>query len=752
MSAVVLTILGDATGARRAISEVREEAARATAVMGSDSRKAAAERRRDENEEIAGARRQLKALADGRRRSAEDRRRGENEEITSTRAQLRALHAARVRAMLDRKRADDAAAAQRRRDEKAEVTAQAKNERDKTKASTREAKLRETVARAEAKAKEKATNDEAKAVADAEKEKTKAAEREEKRRTRLAETESRARVRAQARAQGRSERERNGQITGAIGGAGRAGLQLASTAHGMIQDLRERNAVRETDLNSTLIQTGAGLSETPALRARIMEQIRAARLNPDDVIPAIGEAQSFANALGGENAGQRRAAIDATMNDVRFASLIDPNSIGGLVRVGALTRGKMNETDRSALLRSFAGISFQGSVETDEMITRGLPGLQEAWSTGTANITDPTEASRRRLEIARDFAAQVQAQAASGRSTGVAANRSNTVRTALSNADRQNRLGQAYARRASSFTPEQRELLARTFTRGADGKYTMNEEVRSSASNAARFFGTMHNNDATQMRNFLGAHGGGGNRQLMLTPDVNALSSYLAMTTNARGQQVRQYDYVNELQRSTITPEREREIAAIRATEDRGNLNANENARAQALTENTGSIKRLSDSFAAWTARNPIVSAGLAGIAAPVLSMAAKAAPKLLGQFGARATPVLGAALTAYDAVTDARQGRSIGQVITGAIGNMFVGGSTLGRAFGEGPGAASAALNAASGATQAPTQVSLSPNDHAAIGQQTAAALRATPITATVSPLDAAHAASSNAAPRSPQ
>jgi hypothetical protein len=47
---------------------------------------------------------------------------------------------------------------------------------------------------------------------------------------------------------------------------------------------------------------------------------------------------------------------------------------------------------------------------------------------------------------------------------------------------------------------------------------------------------------------------------------------------------------------------------------------------------------------------------------------------------------------------------------------------------------------------------VSLSPSDHAAIGQQTAAALRATPITATVSPLDAAHAASSNAAPRSPQ
>jgi len=76
----------------------------------------------------------------------------------------------------------------------------------------------------------------------------------------------------------------------------------------------------------------------------------------------------------------------------------------------------MGQRDRHNLLRSFAGIGFQGSVETDQMITRGLPGLMEAWSTGTSGVSDPAEASRRRLEIAQDFAAQVQSQAASGRS------------------------------------------------------------------------------------------------------------------------------------------------------------------------------------------------------------------------------------------------------------------------------------------------------------------------------------------------
>jgi hypothetical protein len=237
------------------------------------------------------------------------------------------------------------------------------------------------------------------------------------------------------------------------------------------------------------------------------------------------------------------------------------------------------------------------------------------------------------------------------------------------------------------MTPAQRAAFEGAFTRGEDGKYTMNESVRSSASNAARYFGTMHNNDATQMRNFLGAHGGGGNRQLMLTPDVNALSSYLATTTNARGQQVRQYDYVDELQRATITPEREREIAAIRATEDRGNLNANENARVQALSENTGGLKSLSDRFAEWTARNPLGSSLATAAVLPALGAAAKGAGALLGttsgSAGAGVLAVLGAGVAnlrtaitgktlAGDEVGTARRVASVAGVANPLVGMMM--------------------------------------------------------------------------------
>jgi hypothetical protein len=515
-----------------------------------------------------------------------------------------------------------------------------------------------------------------------------------------------------------------------LSSAGSAGLGVARAAHEQIQDARERRAARETSLNTTLLQltpSGATAQEIAQLRAQILGGARSLHLDPDRVIGAVGEAQSFANALGGDTAEQRRANVAATMRDVDFASTIDPENISGLVRVGALTRGKMSEEDRSALLRSFAGISFQGSVETDTMITRGLPGLQEAWSTATANITDPAEASRRRLEVARDFAAQVQAQAASGRSTNVSANRTNSVRNALANEDRQNRLGAAYARRLDTMTPEQRAAFNSTFTRNAQGQYRMNENVSGRASDAARFFGLMHGNNVTQMRNFLGAHGGGGDRQLMLNPDVAALASYMAMTTNSRGEQVRQYDYVNELQRSTVTPEQERIMRDVRGSEESRKINDEKNARDLALGDNTSALNRVSDALTRFDANNPILSKA-APAAAGVVATVVGAAGVALGG--------LGASFAANEHA--ARTGETIGgehigtgeRVLRGAA--AYLPGAQL---VGAGLGVYDAAKAASNGGLERAINALNSILNNG--------------ITATVSPVDQAHATAQAPVPR---
>lgn len=525
-----------------------------------------------------------------------------------------------------------------------------------------------------------------------------------------------------------------------LSSAGSAGLGVARAAHEQIQDARERRAARETALNTTLLQltpSGATAQEIAQLRAQILGGARSLHLDPDRVIGAVGEAQSFANALGGDTAEQRRANVAATMRDVDFASTIDPENISGLVRVGALARGRMSDDDRTALLRSFAGISFQGSVETDEMITRGLPGLQEAWSTATANITDPEEASRRRLEVARDFAAQVQSQAGSGRSTLVSANRTNTIRTALSNEDRQNRLGAAYARRLDTMTPEQRAAFNSTFTRNAQGQYRMNENVSGRASDAARFFGLMHGNNVTQMRNFLGAHGGGGDRQLMLNPDVAALASYMAMTTNSRGEQVRQYDYVNELQRSTVTPEQERIMRDVRGSEESRKINDEKNARDLALGDNTSAINRLSDAITRFEASNPILSKA-AVAAAPVVAT-------VLGTAGSTVAAMLGSSVVnARTAITGKNlSGEHVGFGERAAsvlgLANPLLGGALVARQAGNAIGGSSIAQEAAANFSRSIEGTWLDRLSRAIDGLN---ANLSHGITATVSPVDATHAA----------
>lgn len=519
-----------------------------------------------------------------------------------------------------------------RREVAAAAAAVRREEERSTQAAHDGARRRTTIAQGEAHYRKSSAQETAREHERAEERATAATTRESRRRVNQAEHEAR-RVVAEAR---RANEERARRVGAVAGAFGQTALGVAGSAHEMIQGARQTAAQRETALNSTLIQLvpgGATADEIAQTRATIMARIRRDRLNPETAIAAIGQAQSFANALGGDNAQQRRESVAATMDDVRFASNIDPSNISGLVRVGALTRGKMNAGDRQSLLRAFAGISFQGSVETDTMITQGLRGLQEAWSSGTANITDPNEASRRRLEIARDFAAQVQAAAASGVTTNVAANRTNTIRNALANDYRQDRLGAAFAARRSTMTEAQRTAFDAAFTRGEDGKYRMNESVRGRASDAARFFGTMFNNDAGAMRNFLGAHGGGGPRQLMLTPDVNELTTYFAQTTNARGQQVRMYDYVNELQRSMITPDQERTIEQVRNAEDSRRLQDEENARVAALTNNTTEINKLSNQLAQFRAQNPLTSTALPA-AGGLLAAALGGAKSVVGGLG----------------------------------------------------------------------------------------------------------------------
>lgn len=549
-----------------------------------------------------------------------------------------------------------------------------------------------------------------------------------------------ARERAAQRGVDQATRERRAAGEAAGSGAASAAEGIASGAHGEIQAARQTVADRTSAINTSLVQRGTSETENAADNARIQARLRrvATGVPVDTAIEAIAGAQGFANALGGDSAAERARNIDATLSDVELAGAIDPTNVGGIVNMGAILRRRVQGSGpavdalRGSILRGAVGTSFEGSVETDQMVTAGLPGLLRAISSGTANARTDTERNQLTAEIAQDFFAQLQAQAAGGRTVGVAANRTNTVRDALSNATRQNRMGLALAETARTGTPEQRAAFAAAFTKGADGQYTMNADVRDTPSNAARFFGTMFNNDAGALRNAMGANGLGGARQLMNAPDVDAIASYFGMTTASNGSQMREYDHVDELKGASLSPEQEAAMRHTRATEDRTRLLREAEARIAAQDPNaTGAAGRLSNAAHTFANEHPWltmggISAGLPALAAGAKSLGGWA----LASMGGGPAALAGLAAVAGTGLAFYGDAKAAGSGVD-AQGNRLSTGERATRGV-----AATVAESLFSGAAIVPLFRELI----SAVER-----IGSAPVTATVSPHDAAHAASAN-------
>lgn len=568
-SATLLIAVEGAQQARRAFDGLRGEARRAQQNMTADARAAAQQRTRADAEEARQASRQFREMQQARQRAARE-------------ATQAALRAARERVAAEQKALRDIDKATR---DAQRLAAQA--EREKTRTARTEANERRRIEAEEVRDAQRNARQIFLARRNAEREATAAAEREGRRRGQLAD---------RARAYGR-------QVVGAAWG-------VATNVHGQIQDVRTRNAAAETSMNTLFLQTGADRGEAAGGRAAIARFARDHHMNLEGVIDAISAPQSRFNALGGATARDRAAALQGTLADVDLANVIDPNNLGGIPLFGAMLRqqglGRTADSEalRQQILRNVTGISFSGSVETEQAIQQGLPAMLRSLSTTLAQAPAGDRDATIRDAVS-DFMAQIQTTAASGGAVGVSGGRMNVLRTALGDTATQNRIGGALARR--HLTAEQRAEFDAAFTRGRDGHYTLGSSFVNSPSNAARLFGHLFGDDPTAVANFLRT--GGGRRQLLNRPQVDLLTSYFAQGTNAAGQTRRQYDLVGELAQQTITPEREREMRAIRAGEDRTNLADNENEHRASLGDNTSALNRLSNTIHDWLERNPLGAA-----------------------------------------------------------------------------------------------------------------------------------------------
>lgn len=619
MSAVVLTILGDNTGARRAIAETRSDYSRTVDGMGVAARRAAAERRRIEADEIA-----------------------------ETRRVLRAQHQERVRALRDRQRAEEAAAKQRARAAQAEAAAQAKAEKDKTRATERESKLRAQLATREAVEKARQTRREAAETARAEREKTREAEREEKRRTRLAEEEARKRVRAQARLErttARDRRERFGRAGETVVAGARAAGQFVGDVHAQIQDARERRAQLQENVMGTVRQVGVtNVGDVNRYVAMIRERAIAEGLRSEDIATAIGQAQTEFSTLGGMQGADRatqdrvfRGAIDTA---VRGANL--GMDMGEFSRTrGMLQARRLTDADQQDILSFFVAASERGAVEGGSVTRESMSAIQQRMSAASArlgpNATAADRSAAERVAFRQAFA-EIQVLKSAGESARLSGNAMANFERVLGNTGTQEKI------RGNLQHIQDRDQRARAMKAVFDERGNFRAEMR----NPLMFTGALMNAGLTNPQDLANVFGGtGAGNPMSLQANIRRMQMGLS-ARDAEGKTGLQR--VAELTRSdvAISPAQEAARRDMRRQTERSELNRNQEQHDDALTQNTNELTKLSNAFANWSARNPLGSSAL-GAGGSLLgslvtgSVVGKAMSRVPGLPGAGSGGVVGA-------------------------------------------------------------------------------------------------------------
>lgn len=733
MSAAVLTILGDASGVKRALGETIAESRRASATISAQARTDASLRRQLLSNEGALARARLREEGADRRQAAAERARAERA------AQgVRERGAARE-AALARKAAADASAL----------------ERAKTTAAGRESAARIAAASREATAKKRLDDRVlARAVRD-EQRKTAVEEREGRRRTRLAENEAKARARGVARA----EREARADLRRGVGWGRRlAGATLggardyATSMSDQVQAARGRRAPAERAIGNAVYQAGGGRAAALEATGQITRFAAAQGMDSGELADALQAAQTEFSVLGNAqtSSADRGRRLQGFLANAQLARDTG-NDVGEFARLSGLFQqtGFDPATQRRLMLYT-AGATQRGAVETGSVTREAMPAI-------TARMGSAMARARRAGGDVQGAAVQEYAQALAeievargtqGATPRLAGNAMRDVSNALQGNVTQGKLLQNIRSSQGRDSAIERTLYEADPTRRGQ------QRLRARYTNALDLVGAFGEAglDSTQFQNITGG-GGHGNPLSILANQRRLLGGLLNTDNEGKSgvSRVRELMNIPGVSLSEADVDRGRGIFSADTTAE---LNRNQESNTNALRDNNTRLVGVSDAITNWRMRNPWLAEGAAqgvgaagkvgstglDIATQVGATAAgggvlagakrglPAARSALGRFapllglagGVAAGGVLGgSALGLYGSMETARTGR-------GADGRQVSTGERIGRG--------AAALGA--GALFAPAALISAIRDLPRLfGQE----LQVRPLVATVSPHDAA-------------
>ena len=571
-------------------------------------------------------------------------------------------------------------------------------------------------------------------------ERTRAHSREEIARTTATRREEQRRTEA-VRA---GRREQQSRMAGVARAAAASVYRAGAQEHGQIQDARRRAASTDASLAGAVGLAGGDANEASARARQLHAFAEANRLPSADIAEAAAAGQAEFNVLGsrGQSAQQRDAQFRAFLADYAEGAntFADPSQHVRLS--GMLRSGGFDESTRQSALSVIGAATQSGSVEEGDLIRGGMSAMiarmrgarqQGSETMQQAQLRELTEAVTE-MEVAKS----------SGLSARTSGNVLRNVGQRLRGTVAQDKLltNVSQATATAGLTAEQQARLQATLFEADPtrrGRMRLREQYQSGVGLAEGAAAAGINGQ--QFQNIF-AGGGRGNAQGLQRNEQNLLGGLLNRDAEGRTgieaiRSMQSAGGITPADRQRLTDVRQGTDAATLAGQEEHSLNARRNNLAAGM----------SDTTADFVAMHPVLTSAATGLAGLATSVG--------GWMGMRAA--LG--YSATTAATGAGGAATTGAAATGAGALATVGGLVIA------PIAAAAAIllrtdsgndstdiNAeglrrarATGAGNAPVQVSLTPESAAAV----AAAMQRAPMTATVTPHDAAHAAAAAPTPR---
>lgn len=544
-----------------------------------------------------------------------------------------------------------------------------------------------------------------------------------------------------------------------------AAFNVAREAHSQIQDARQRRAASEHTLNAAFFQAGIGGNEAAAMRSRLQREIATGGLRGltmEDVSGALMGAQTQFSVLSGASPAERAQRLDEQVSRMRFAraTFQDPAEV---LRVsGMLSQQGIRGGDQMSVLQSLTGMAQAGSIELSTLTGQALGPLMQ----NLARVTNQNQTPERRAAAVRRATAETMAVGEIGAAAGLtprdSLNALAKMRTSVENPMVAERL------RTRLRNAGRGDLAEQLVQGNSQQGYTLrnNDPIALMSSLVTGMGG-----DTNAVTNLLSA--GGSRGAMVLDSQQRRLISAMASQTSG-GQTIAQRVSAMTATGSNFGMGDVGRGAAMVDAEQQTALRAAEATRDNALTDNTSAIVNLSNQFATWSTSNPVASSAMqsgGGLLGGILGGAtfSRIGTALAGTtVGGWLTGAgsVGASLAAAKASGLAALGSmgGIGATLAGTVG--AAGAGTIGAVVGAGAalgGGAGTLINRAlysdttvtdtagrttreAGGQAAYTNVFTSDmwrGFSTSVSQAVRDGLSNATVTATVAPVDAAHAAS---------